>query len=131
MNQVIEELYKEIGASALGHAPDIAGTILVYSEVEDGVISADVFYITPLNVVRLRFGTASLQDLIYSFWEQWKKSMEGGAWSVMCYLIEDGKFRIDLSYPDQINPNESIIERRPRALVKYFGSRKVDYSNPR
>ena len=127
----LEDLYKEIGIEALGHAADLAGKMLVYAEVEDGVISVDIFYFNGAGEVRYRYGSEFLQELIHSLWEQYKASMQGGEWRVLCYVIDGGKFKIDLIYPDQINKNEVISDRRPRALEKYFGAAKVDYSKPR
>ena len=47
-------MYPEIGQVALGLAEGLAGKLLVYAEVEDGAISADVFYLNKAGVVRFR-----------------------------------------------------------------------------
>jgi hypothetical protein len=38
---------------------------------------------------------------------------------------------MDLTYPDQVNDEEELSDRRPRAITKYFGDMKVDYSKPK
>ncbi len=131
MSSTIEQLYPEIGRAALGLAEGLAGKLLVYAEVEDGVISADVFYVNQAGVVRFRFSPKPMQELIYSFWERWKEQPGNREWRAMSYVIEGGKFKIDLSYPDEINPDEDISERRPTVVKKHFGDMKVDYSKPK
>ena len=57
MNSTIEKLYQEIGQEALQAANDLSGKLLIYAEVSDGVISADMFYINnPSGSVRFRSG---------------------------------------------------------------------------
>lgn len=46
----------------------------------------------------------------------------------MCYVIDGGKFSIDFTYPDQIQKDEAVSDRRPRAVKQYFNDLKVDYS---
>jgi len=131
MNQKIEQLYQEIGRDALGIADSLAGRLLVYAEVQKGVVSADVFYVNTSGVVRYQFSPKPLQAVIYSFWEQWKAEPSNREWRIMSYLIDGGKFSLDLVYPDQIDENEELSDRRPRAIKKYFGDTKVDYSRPK
>jgi hypothetical protein len=50
--QTIEQLYEEIGKAAIAHAEALSGKLLVYAEVEDGVPSADIFYVNEAGVVR-------------------------------------------------------------------------------
>lgn len=130
MIPTFEELYLEIGRSALSSADDLRGKLLVYSEFEDGVVSADVFYEDASGNVRFRFGQDSLQECVYSFWTQWKEHSNNSEWHVMCYAISGVTFDIDLIYPDQISGDEDLSDRRPRAIKKYFGDARIDYSRP-
>lgn len=131
MNSSIEHLYQSIGQRALSVAPALAGRLLVYSEVESGVASADIFYVeAESDVIRFRFAPSSMLEEICLLWEEWKKDHENREWRVMCYVIDDGKFSIDLIYPDQLVPGETLSDRRPQAVRRYFGEVKVDYSKP-
>lgn len=130
MCSTIERMYSEIGLAALDFAEGLAGKLLVYAEIEDGVISADIFYVNQAGVVRFRFSPKPMQELIYSFWKQWKELPGNRTWQTMSYVIDCGKFKIDLSYPDEINPAEDISERRLMVVKKYFSNAKVDYSKP-
>src|SRR5215467_7154153 len=130
MNLTIEQLYQEIGQAALAIADDLAGRLLVYAEVEDGVVSADLFYVDTAGVVRFRICPWEMQELVYLLWQRWQEHPGNPEWRVMCYIIDGGKFRIQLTYPDQVNKDEDLSDRQPLAIKKYFGDMKVDYSNP-
>lgn len=130
MSSSVEQLYQEIGQAALAVADGLAGKLLVYAEVEDGVISSDIFYVNMDGIVRFRFCPKPMQTLIYSLWERWKDNHDNQEWRVMCYVIENGKFGIDLIYSDQIKKNEDVSDRRPLAVRNYFGDMKIDYSKP-
>jgi hypothetical protein len=131
MSAKIEAMYQQIGQSALDLADGLAGKLLVYAEVEDGVISADLFYVKEGGTVRFRFSSKALQELLYTFWEGWKEEPGNREWRAMSYVVDGGKFKLDLTYPDQINADEDISDRRPLVVKKYFGDAKVDYSKPK
>lgn len=130
MSLTIEQLYQEIGQAALQRAEALAGKLLVYAEVEDGVIAADMFYVNEAGVVRFQFCPKPMQSLIYSLWELWQEQPENREWRVLCYVIDGGKFSIDLTYPDQVKQDEEISDRRPRAIKQYFSDMRIDYSKP-
>ena len=130
MNSTIEEFYQTIGEAALDMADDLSGKLLIYAEVEDGTSSCALFYETEAGIVRYRRCSELLWELIDSFWESWQEDPRNHEWRVMCYVIEGGKFRIDYTYPDQIDEDESESDRRPSAITKHFADKKVDYSNP-
>jgi hypothetical protein len=131
MNANIENLYQEIGQELLATVSDLQGKLLVYAEVQEGVIADSLFFERGNeHVVTFKFLTDKLQDLIYSLWEKWKSQPNESEWRAISYLLQDGNFTIDLTYPDQINSEEDQSERRPAINKKYFGDVKVDYSNP-
>jgi hypothetical protein len=49
----------------------------------------------------------------------------------MSYVIDGGKFNIDLTYPEQMSEEEDLSDRRPRAVQRYFGDVSIDYSSPK
>lgn len=121
---------QRIGQLALEMAEGPVDRLMVYAEVEDGVISADVFYALPLSeMVRFRFAPPALQQEVYSFWED-ARHRGNQEWRTMTYVVADGRFTIDLQYEDQVNAGEALHDRRPRAVSKHFGDAKVDYSRP-
>jgi hypothetical protein len=82
------------------------------------------------TIERFRFGPKSLRNLVYSFWERWRKTPGYREWRIMSYVIKGKKFKMDLAYPDEVNTDEDISERRPIVVKKYFGDIKVDYTKP-
>jgi len=75
--------------------------------------------------VRLVF-SEPLDDLVYELWERWKEQPGNEEWRVMSYLVDkDGKMTIDITYPDDVDSEEEVVDRRPRAVKKYFGDVKV------
>jgi len=131
MNSTIERLYQEIGLEALEAANDLSGKLLIYAEVLDGVISADMFYVNhPSGSVRFRFCPRPVRKSIMQLWQEWQKLQGNKEWRVLCYVIDNGNFNIDLLYPDQVKNDEDVSDRRSLAAIKYFGNSKVNYSKP-
>jgi hypothetical protein len=127
----IEELYQAIGHLALANAPDLNGKLLAYAEVQEGTIESGMFYERGADrAVTFRYCTDELEDRLYELWERWQEIPGNAPWFGLAYLVQDGKLQIDLSYPEQMNANEGLLDRRPRLVKKYFGEAKVDFSMP-
>ncbi|MDB5058730.1 MAG: hypothetical protein JWO59_2202 [Chloroflexi bacterium] len=131
MNPTIEGLYQDNGREALATADDLAGKLLVYAEVDDGVISADMVYAgTAGNTLRFKFCPVSLMGTIETLWSRWREHPDNYEWRAMCYVIESGKFKAQFSYPDEIDPVQDVGDRRSLAVKKHFGEADVDCSAP-
>ena len=130
MNPTLERLYQEIGLSALSSSDGLQGKLLIYSEVEDGVVSVDLLYEDDRGNVRFRFGDKNLREIVYSFWIHWQDQPGNREWRVMCCTILHGQFEIDLIYPEQTGADEALADRRLAAIKKHFGDLEVDYSKP-
>jgi hypothetical protein len=125
------DFYQRIGQAAIDVAEGADSKLLLYSEVEDGVISADLFFQSLGDtVVRFRFAPKVLQDLIYAFWESGDQKIKPCSWRAMEFVISDGKFSVELMYPEQVSADEDLSDRRPGAIAKVFPGLKVDYSKP-
>ena len=132
MSAIIGQLFQDIGQVALDEAEELAGKLLVYAEVEDGVISPSLFFVNKNGVLRFKFCSESMKYLIYSLWERWQEQEPPNncEWRVMCYVIEGGKFEVAFTYPDQLNEDEDDFDRSEQAIKYYFNDLKVDYSRP-
>ena len=126
----IETQCQKIGQLLFDSTMGSNGKTLLYSEVEEGVISGDIFYINSARIVRYLFSNRQLKSEIYSLWRNWKDAPGNREWRTMEYVIEDGKFSIDFKYPDQIDPELDTLDRRPDVILKHFGDMEVDYSKP-
>ena len=117
--------YQEIGAAFVRVLPSHFQKALLYAEVEDGVVGQSAFYQAPNGSVTFVAETRGLVEQIYSFWEDMKA--EAPEWRSMAFVIENGRFNVDLVYPDQLPADEEDWERRPRIVRQYFGITDVLY----
>jgi hypothetical protein len=121
----VEELLQEVGLEAVAIAgDDLAGRLLVYAEVEDRVISADLLYKNCEGDRAPYAGLRPLKELVYEMWQRWKAEPGNEEWRVMSYIVDtvdkDAKMAIDFTYPDDVDVEEDI-DLRERAVKKYFG----------
>jgi len=115
---------------ALEAAGEPVDRLLLYAEVEDGVVSADLFYRTSDKPVRFRYGPTQMVEVVYALWQTWKDTPGNSEWRVLSYAINNGTLSFELAYPDRLQPNEDISDRRPLAVKRVFGDSDVDYSRP-
>jgi len=87
MDTAIEKMYHQIGREAVSVAEGLSGKLIVYAEVGNDIISADIFYINQQDTVRYVFSPDYLNDIIYEFWEKWKNSPKNFEWRTMCYVF--------------------------------------------
>jgi len=128
MNAEIETLYPAIGRAIIGVVGSAGGKILMYAEVEDGVVSTQVFSPERGKIV-YRFGGGELDDLVYDLWTKWTEVPGNQEWRAMVYLInENRKFSIDLIYPDKFNDKADVVARRTAAAQSALGALPIDYS---
>lgn len=116
-------IYADIGgelAEIVGGDPD--GTFL-YSEAGEGWVSAGVFKADGAAVRYFR-PSSVLTDLLL---EAWSTVDSDKRWAVMEYEITGSKFDAKFQFPEEIDPNEGELERRPRALKRRFGDTPVIY----
>lgn len=127
----IEGLYQAIGQLALENVAELSGKLVVYAEVQDGVVASGMFYERDEpHTVTFRFCSEELEDTLYALWERWQQVPGNKTWFGLSYVMQNGKLEIDLTYPDQIPADEGLLERRSRLVRKHFGQSKVDYSSP-
>lgn len=117
--------YQEIGGAFVGVLPSHFQKALLYAEVEDGVVGHSAFYQEPAGRVTFVAETRGLVEQIYRFWEDTKA--DAAEWRSMAFVIENGRFSVDLVYPDQLPTDEEEWERRPRIVRQYFGTSDVLY----
>jgi hypothetical protein len=131
MSTDLEPYYQEIGRLALEVASEEAGKIMVYAEREDGLIAADVFYAEDdPDVIHYRLCPPLLEAVIDAYWEAAREVDPKGEWAVLSYVLDDGAFKVTLRYPEEIDEDEDVAERRPAAIAAVFGPGVVDYSSP-
>ena len=131
MNTEVERLFQEIG----NHLLDVVGAdsprILAYAEVEDGVVSVNVFYTAADGKDPVfKFGDDALCDHFYALWIEWTSLESNDRWRSASYFIEKGKPSLSVVYNERFDEAAGESERRDATLEKYFGTRAADYSRP-
>jgi hypothetical protein len=134
----MSDYYQRMGQEAVESAGGNLRKLLLHADVEDGVISADIFFqkksivsfLQKKSSVRFRFTSEKLQDLIYEFWERGDTNVAPRSWRVMQFTVLDDKFTVDFIYPDQIDLTEAASDRRARIVARHFPDCEVDYSKP-
>jgi hypothetical protein len=122
----IEHFYQDIGRELISIvSAELEGKVLLYAEMQDGMGSVSIFGIrigtTDLHML---FASNELEDLIFSFWQEWKSQPDNQEWRVMCYTIENSKFHADFIYPEQIPDSEDEVvpdDYREFQVRKHFG----------
>jgi len=123
--------YQRIGQEALAVCGGLSSKLLLYAEVEDGAISADLFFQRPAEqLVRFRFAPEALRESIYKFWESGENNITPRSWAAMRFVVLGGQFTVDLTYPEQLNSDEGLPERRPLVVAECFPGLRIDYSKP-
>ena len=88
--------YQLIGQEAVAVCSGPSSKLLLYAEVEDGAISADLFFQLPTEqIVRFRFAPEALRESIYKFWESGENSIAPHSWAAMRFVVLGGKFTVD------------------------------------
>lgn len=125
-----EELFQSLGSLLLDMTDEDSARILLYAEAEDGSASADVFFLDHSGRIVYKYASEDVVDVVFALWQAWPDDGPNSKWATLAYLIDNGKFTIDLQYPEQIDMKADSSVRRPDVLLKYFGTTTVDYSNP-
>lgn len=127
MNSNIEGLCQEIGAEALAIAGAPQGKVLSYAEVDEGVVSAQIFYEKNGKII-FKFASAALGNQVYELWQACQEAQSAQPWRAMAYLIEGQKFSLDLIYPNKFDAAADTVSRRTLAAERVFGTLPFDYS---
>src|SRR3546814_5920903 len=94
------------------------------SDWSSDVCSSDLGWVGPSvfkdegAVVRYFDDSMHLCDLIM---EAWEIEEPGKRWAVMEYTVTGTSFDVKFKYPEEIDPAETEVERRPAALTAQSG----------
>lgn len=119
-----ERLLAEIGGLLMADDDYPSEPTLLYVQLDHNMIGESIFkelgnqfvYRDPVN-----------GRLPYALLELWEAQEGHDRWSELEYALRDGKFEVAYFYPDEIDPEEDVIERRERALRRHFGDKPIVY----
>lgn len=63
----------------------------------------------------------------YALLELWEAQEGNDRWTELEYVLREGLFEVAYIYPEEIDPEEDILERRERSLLQQLGKKPVIY----
>lgn len=126
-NEEFERLLVKIG-QLLGEDSEypLEGTLL-YAELDHAYVSPSIFKNLGNQILYRSPDLDSLGDALLDLWEAQDSKPR---WAEMEYLVQDGRFTVSFTYPDEIDPKENendMFARSTRIARKYFGEKPIVY----
>lgn len=119
-----EKLLAEIGGLLMEDDEYPSEPTLLYAQLDHNMTGQSIF--KELGN-QLLFRWPVNERLTYALLELWEAQDGQGRWSELEYVLRDGNFEVAYFYPDEINFQEDVIERRERALRRHFGEKPIVY----
>jgi hypothetical protein len=116
MNEIGQELVKITDGNPDG--------IFLYVEAGSGWIEPSIFKDDGQIINYLESDETRLDDLLF---DAWKAEPEDKRWSVMEYEISGGKFAVTFKYPEEVDVESIVEDRREEILRARYGDRPVVY----
>ncbi len=127
VDEELGDAMNRIGAAALALAGDPDARILLYAEVEEDWDHMILRYALPgaekLRCV-LRFDEVA--DAVRDAWEHSRAAGPRYRWRAIVYLVEDRKFRVELLYDADVDPELSMYDKEDRLLQEHFPGMEVE-----
>lgn len=119
-----ERLLDEIGVLLMDDSEYPSEPTLLYAELDHDVVGQSIFKELGNQLLFRWPYNQRLPDALLELWE----AQEGQErWSELEYVLRDGRFDVAYFYPDEIDPEEDVTERRERALLRHFGEKPIAY----
>jgi hypothetical protein len=117
----------EVGLEMVAVAGGDTTGLYLHAEAGEGWVGPSLFRDEGDRVSYLRLGRSKLGDLIITARET--EPDLGKRWSVMEYVIEDGKYEAKFKFPDEVDVEGEgdSIERRDAFLKARYGEKPVVY----
>jgi hypothetical protein len=119
---------QQIAAALIDVFDGSADPLMLYAEVRDGVVAPSAFRArSPVDLV-LKLPSSELANVVETFWRSGTASIPARSWAAMTLVVREGEFKLSLTYPEQMNPEERVNHRRPRVVETWFPGANVDVS---
>lgn len=118
------QLLNEIG-QMLAEDTDypLDGTLL-YAEVDRAYVAPSIFKDLGDQIIYREPDLDRLGDALLELWEAQTGKKR---WTEIEYTVAAGNFRATFNYPDEIDPEEGMLDRRRRIVAKHFGDKPIVY----
>ncbi|MBB5686979.1 hypothetical protein [Sphingobium boeckii] len=119
----------EIGEFLVSVAEGSKGDILLFAELDYGVIGASIFvdkgnYLKYVDFLEM---DGRFSDAVFELWEAQKTK---DRWAEIEYFIHEGRFEIRYIYAEEVGDEPYRLERREAVLRRYFGDKPAVYPPP-
>ena len=119
-----EKLLNEIGQLLMEDREYPVEPTLLYAQLDRNMVSESIFKELGNQILYRR---PVIEGLPYALLDLWEAQGGGDRWSEMEYVLRDGKFEVAYIYPDEIDAEEDVVERRARAVRRHFGEKPIVY----
>lgn len=122
-------LIDEIGEFLVSVAEGGKGDILLFAQLDYGVIGASIFvdkdnYLEYIDFLEM---DSRFSDAVFELWKAREKKRR---WAEIEYFIHEGRFKIRYIYAEEIGDEPYSLERREAVLRRYFKDKPVVYPPP-
>lgn len=107
-------------AEIIGNHPN---DTFLYAEADEGFREAAIFHDEGDKVIYYN----PSQELFDDIGRLWEVAEPDKKWAVMMYDVKDGKFDAKFVFPEDLDPEKSIVDRREDALIERYGNKDVIY----
>jgi hypothetical protein len=123
VNTEMANILAGLGAYLAHNVDDSADGVYLYAESDGGSYDAGVFRDVGDSVVYFDPSDALFDQII----DLWDAAKADAKWAVLEYQVVDGKFDAKFAFPDELDPEEYVVDRRGRALRARYGDKPIDY----
>ncbi|WP_231731988.1 hypothetical protein [Sphingomonas sp. CCH5-D11] len=123
-NDEAEKLLNEIGQLLMEDRKYPVEPTLLYAQLDRNMVGESIFKELGNQILYRR---PVIEGLPYALLDLWEAQEGEDRWAEMEYLLRDGKFEIVYIYPDEIDAEEDLVERRARAVRQHFGEKPIVY----
>jgi len=123
-NDEVDSLLDEIGRLLAADREYPTNPTLLYAQLDEDMIGESIFKELGNQVLYRRPTNKRLHFALLELWE----AQEGDdRWMELEYLCHEGRFEVVYIYPDEIDRDEDVVERRARAVLRRFGEKPIVY----
>lgn len=119
-----EQLLNEIGQLLMADKEYPLEPTLLYAQLYHDMVGESFFKELGNHFL---FRWPVNRRLNYALLELWGAQEGNYWWAEMEYVLRDGRFEVAYFYPDEIDPEEDVLERRQRSLLRHFDEKPIVY----
>lgn len=117
-------LLSKIGEILTADGAGSGGETLLYAAVDNNYVAPSIFENHETQIVYRDPDMDSLSPVLLELWQAEDPS---NRWEEIEYVLHSGTFEATFTYPDEIDPDEGMIDRGHRIATEHFGDKPIRY----